>query len=177
MMRNIPLLLLIIIGLIASACGDLTDGGGASAGAVTITMTYSPEKDDWLKDRIAAFNRSRIQVDGRPIVVEGINKSSGAARTEIRNRQLKTTVWSPSASTWLEVLKYESGNANIAISNQPLVLTPVVISMWRPMAEAMGWPDKPLGWSDMLALIENPQGWGAYGHPEWGRFSWGHTDP
>ncbi len=177
MMRNIPLLLLIIIGLIASACGDLTDGGGASAGAVTITMTYSPEKDDWLKDRIAAFNRSRIQVDGRPIVVEGINKSSGAARTEIRNRQLKTTVWSPSASTWLEVLKYESGNANIAISNQPLVLTPVVISMWRPMAEAMGWPDKPIGWADMLALIENPQGWGAYGHPEWGRFSWGHTDP
>ncbi len=177
MMRNIPLLLLTIIGLIASACGDLTDGGGASANAVTITMTYSPEKDDWLKDRIAAFNRSRIQVDGRPIVVEGINKSSGAARTEIRNGQLKTTVWSPSASTWLEVLKYESGNANIAISNQPLVLTPVVISMWRPMAEAMGWPDKPIGWADMLALIENPQGWGAYGHPEWGRFSWGHTDP
>lgn len=176
MMRNI-LLLLIIIGLIASACGDLSSGGGVSANALTITMTYSPEKDDWLKDRIAAFNRSRTQVDGRPIVVEGINKSSGAARTEIRNGQLKTTIWSPSASTWLEVLKYESSNSNVALSNQPLVLTPVVISMWRPMAEAMGWPDKPIGWSDMLALIENPQGWGAYGHPEWGRFSWGHTDP
>ncbi len=176
MMRNI-LLLLIIIGLITSACGDLSSGGGVSANALTITMTYSPEKDDWLKDRIAAFNRSRTQVDGRPIVVEGINKSSGAARTEIRNGQLKTTIWSPSASTWLEVLKYESSNSNVALSNQPLVLTPVVISMWRPMAEAMGWPDKPIGWSDMLALIENPQGWGAYGHPEWGRFSWGHTDP
>ncbi|MFQ3633995.1 extracellular solute-binding protein [Roseiflexus sp.] len=176
MIRNI-LLLLIIIGLITSACGDLSSGGGVSASAITITMTYSPEKDDWLKDRIVAFNRSRIQVDGRPIVVEGINKSSGAARTEIRNGQLKTTIWSPSASTWLEVLKYESGNSNVALSNQPLVLTPVVISMWRPMAEAMGWPDKPIGWSDMLALIENPQGWGAYGRPEWGRFSWGHTDP
>jgi hypothetical protein len=45
------------------------------------------------------------------------------------------------------------------------------------MAEAMGWPDKSIGWSDMLALIENPQGWGAFGRPEWGRFSWGHTDP
>src|SRR5690606_21759758 len=22
-----------------------------------------------------------------------------------------------------------------------------------------------------------PQGWGRFGHPEWGRFSWGHTDP
>lgn len=178
-MRNISLILLLIIGLIASACGDLIsgDGGGSSANALTITITYSPEKDEWLKDRIAAFNQSRVRVDERPVVVEGINKSSGAARTEIKNGQLKTTIWSPSASTWLEVLKYEGGNPNVAVSNQPLALTPVVISMWRPMAEAMGWPDKPIGWSDMLALIENPQGWGAYGHPEWGRFSWGHTDP
>ncbi len=173
------LILLIIVGLVASACGDLIGGrgGDAPSNAITITITYSPEKDDWLKDRIAAFNRSRTQVEGRPIMVEGINKSSGEARTEIRNGRLQTTVWSPSASTWLEVLKYESGNPNVAASNQQLVLTPVVISMWRPMAEAMGWPDKPIGWSDMLALIENPQGWGAYGHPEWGRFSWGHTDP
>jgi len=45
------------------------------------------------------------------------------------------------------------------------------------MAEALGWPNKPVGWSDMLELINDPQGWGKYNHPEWGRFSWGHTDP
>jgi Ca-activated chloride channel family protein len=45
------------------------------------------------------------------------------------------------------------------------------------MAEALGWPNKAIGWSDMLTLINDPQGWGKYGHPEWGRFSWGHTDP
>ncbi|NTW98271.1 MAG: VWA domain-containing protein, partial [Oscillochloris sp.] len=93
------------------------------------------------------------------------------------NGSLNVTVWSPSASTWLEVLKQETGNQNVAVSNEPLVLTPVVIGMWQPMAEALGWPSKPIGWSDMLALINDPQGWGAYGHPEWGRFSWGHTDP
>jgi Ca-activated chloride channel family protein len=41
----------------------------------------------------------------------------------------------------------------------------------------MGWPNKPIGWGDMLELINDPQGWGKFGHPEWGRFSWGHTDP
>jgi Ca-activated chloride channel homolog len=112
-----------------------------------------------------------------PIFVEGVNKSSGAARTEIKNGTLQVTVWSPSASTWLEVLKQESGNAGIATSSQSLVLTPVVISMWKPMAEALGYPNTPIGWTDMLALINDPQGWGKYGHPEWGRFSWGHTDP
>jgi Ca-activated chloride channel family protein len=41
----------------------------------------------------------------------------------------------------------------------------------------MGYPNTPIGWADLLALTNDPQGWGKFGHPEWGRFSWGHTDP
>ncbi len=184
-MRKISLLLLLtILGAALASCGVAGIGGGDGSGtpeapgnALKINIAYSPEKDGWLKDRIAAFNASNTKVGGQPIFVEGINKSSGAARTEIKNGQLKVTVWSPSASTWLEVLKQESNNPNVAVSARPLVLTPVVISMWKPMAEALGWPNKPIGWGDMLGLINDPQGWGKYGHPEWGRFSWGHTDP
>ena len=183
-MRKLSLLLLLaMLGAALAACGSIP-GVGSDSGtaqpprnALTITIAYSPEKEGWLKDRIAAFNASNTKANGQPVFVEGINKSSGAARTEIKNGQLKTTIWSPSASTWLEVLKQESGNPNIAVSSRPLVLTPVVISMWKPMAEAMGWPNQPIGWSDMLALINDPQGWGKFSHPEWGRFSWGHTDP
>ncbi len=176
------LLFLLLIPII-SACGALgggTDANGtpqAPLNAVKITIAYSPEKDAWLKDRIAAFNKTNTKIGSQIAFVEGVNKSSGAARTEIKTGALKPTVWSPSASTWLEVLKSETGNSNIAISNQSLVLTPVVISMWKPMAEALGWPNKPIGWGDMLKLINDPQGWGSYGHPEWGRFTWGHTDP
>lgn len=184
-MRKLSLILLLI--LIASALAACGPGGGggtnasgtpqAPSNALSISIAYSPEKEAWLKDRIAAFNAQNVQVNGKPVFVEGVNKSSGAARTEIKNGQLKTTIWSPSASSWLEVLKQESGNPNVAVSNRPLVLTPVVISMWKPMAEALGWPNKPIGWGDMLDLINDPQGWGKYGHSEWGRFSWGHTDP
>jgi Ca-activated chloride channel homolog len=181
-MRRLSLFLLFTLLVpLAAACGELGIGGGESgdapANAVKVTIAYSPEKEGWLTERISAFNASGARVDGRPIFVEGVNKSSGAARTEIKNGTLQVTVWSPSASTWLEVLKQESGNAGIATSSQSLVLTPVVISMWKPMAEALGYPNTPIGWTDMLALINDPQGWGKYGHPEWGRFSWGHTDP
>ena len=176
-------LLFLFLTPILAACGAL--GGGTNAdgtpqapsNAVKITIAYSPEKEAWLKDRMTAFNKTNTQIGNQVAFVEGVNKSSGAARTEIKTGELKTTVWSPSASTWLEVLKSETGNSNIAISNQSLVLTPVVISMWKPMAEALGWPNKAIGWSDMLKLIQDPQGWGSYGHPEWGRFTWGHTDP
>lgn len=183
-MRKLSLLVLLaLFGATLAACGSIPGSGGDSGtaqpprNALTITIAYSPEKEGWLKDRIAAFNATEAKVGGQTIFVEGLNKSSGAARTEIKNGSLKTTIWSPSASTWLEVLKQESGNPNVATSSRPLVLTPVVISMWKPMAEAMGYPNTPIGWSDMLELINDPQGWGKFGHPEWGRFSWGHTDP
>src|SRR5215211_4239041 len=178
---SLTLLLTIFTATLAS-CGVLSapNASGtpeAPSNALKITIAYSPEKDGWLKDRITAFNATSTKINGKVVFVEGVNKSSGAARTEIKNGQLKTTIWSPSASTWLEVLKQESGNPNVAVSMRPLVLTPVVISMWKPMAEAMGYPNKPIGWGDMLELINDSQGWGKFGRPEWGRFSWGHTDP
>src|SRR3954449_9403589 len=183
-MRNVSFFIVFaLVGAMLAACGGsggTSDNGTpqAPSNALKITIAYSPEKDGWLKDRIGAFNATNAKVGGQTVFVEGVNKSSGAARTEIKNGQLKTTIWSPSASTWLEVLKQESGNPNIAVGQpRPMVLTPVVISMWKPMAEALGWPNKPIGWGDMLELINDPQGWGKFGHPEWGRFSWGHTDP
>jgi len=147
------------------------------ANALEITMAYSPEKEPWLQERMTVFNNQQNQVNGQTIFVTGSNVSSGKARTEIKNNQIAPTIWSPSASTWLEVLKQETGNPDIAVSSEPLVLTPVVISMWKPMAEAMGWPEESIGWGDMLELIDDPDGWGRFGHPEWGKFSWGHTDP
>jgi Mg-chelatase subunit ChlD len=171
------LLLSLVSVFFITSCSLLGSSEGVPSNALTISIAYSPEKTGWLSDRINAFNAQRNKVNGQTIYVEGIEQSSGAARTNIKTGQLKVTIWSPSASTWLEVLKQETNNPNIAASNRPLVLTPVVIGMWKPMAEAMGWPETPIGWSDMLELSNDPEGWGRYGHPEWGRFSWGHTDP
>jgi Ca-activated chloride channel family protein len=59
----------------------------------------------------------------------------------------------------------------------PSVYTVIGIGMWRPMAEAMGWPDEPIGWDEIVALASDPEGWAQYGHPEWGQFKFGHTHP
>jgi Ca-activated chloride channel family protein len=58
-----------------------------------------------------------------------------------------------------------------------IAVAPLVIAMPRPMARALGWPRKQLGWDDILELAKDPNGWGGYGHPEWGRFRLGKTNP
>ena len=57
------------------------------------------------------------------------------------------------------------------------MLTPLVIAMPKPMAQALGWPDTPIGYADLLKLAQDPNGWAAKGHPEWGKFKLGKTNP
>ena len=57
------------------------------------------------------------------------------------------------------------------------MLSPIVIAMWKPMAQVLGWPGKPIGWADILAVSRDPAGWGKHDHPEWGAMKLGHTHP
>ena len=59
----------------------------------------------------------------------------------------------------------------------PTVYAPIGFAMWRPMAEALGWPDSPIGWDTIVELAADPDGWSTYGHPEWNPFSFGHSHP
>jgi Ca-activated chloride channel family protein len=45
------------------------------------------------------------------------------------------------------------------------------------MAEALGYPETPVGWQKILELATSETGWADYGHPEWGQFRLGKTNP
>jgi Ca-activated chloride channel homolog len=47
-----------------------------------------------------------------------------------------------------------------------LATSPVVIAMPKPRAEALGWPRRPLGWTDMVGFARGVT-WAKLGHPEW----------
>jgi Ca-activated chloride channel family protein len=49
--------------------------------------------------------------------------------------------------------------------------------MWEPMAQALGYPGKPLGFGDILKLARAKAGWADYGRPEFGAFKLVHTNP
>lgn len=155
------------------------------ANAVHLVFTYGSEKEEWIKQVTAAFHASSPKsADGRPIYVEAIPMGSGDCIDELLNHEpdksRQPDLTSPASDAFIELgnaqWRVKSGKDLIG-KTEHLVLSPVVIAMWKPMAEALGWPQKSLGWSDILELARDERGWGAHGHPEWGRFRFGHTSP
>ena len=87
----------------------------------------------------------------------------------------RPVIWSP-ASGWAAIVNEEVGRT-LAPAGRPFMQTPLVIAMPQPMAEALGYPETPIGFTDIAALANDPEGWAKYGHPEWGQFKLGKTNP
>jgi len=169
-----------VFSLLLSACGAL--GNVIPGASVTVSIVYGSEKQDWLEPLIQQFNEARNQTsEGKTIIVEGTALGSIESVRGIIEGTLQPTVWSPASSVYIPVANsdWRKSHADDLVTGTPndLVLSPVVIAMWRPMAQALGWPDKALGWEDIAQLATSEEGWSAYGHPEWGPFKFGHTHP
>jgi Ca-activated chloride channel family protein len=150
---------------------------------VEVSMFSSDTKADWLDLAVTTFNAQQVRIaSGRSIVVQVEHGNSGDSKDEILSGVLTPTVWSPGDQSWVAVLNEEwqdlyPGQRLITDACPATVYAPVGFAMWKPMAEAMGWPDQPIGWDDIITLMADPNGWGRYGRPDWGAFKFGHTDP
>jgi len=177
----------LLLGACSSGGGEVAvDDLGDPGDCIVVDMAVSPEKIDLLTDLARTFNEADEEVDGECIFVRPKRKSSGAAMSLLADgwdevaEGPKPVVWSPAGSAWGGVLDQrlaDRGAAAMAGDGVPFMNTPLVIAMPRPMAEALGWPNEGIGWKDIFQLSSNPEGWAAYGHPEWGPFRLGKTNP
>jgi Ca-activated chloride channel homolog len=146
-----------------------------------LTFTYGSEKQDWVNAATAQFNAAdRRTATGKRIQVDAIPMGSGELVREVLDGKRKPDLVSPASGVFVELANdeyQERVGKDLIGPTRNLVLSPVVIAMWKPMAEALGWPAKELGWGDIITLADDPKGWASYGHPEWGRFKLGHTHP
>ncbi len=147
-------------------------------------MYYSSEKQQWINDVVTDFNNHHYAACDGPITVKAIPIGSGQSMQEIVDGTIQPDIWSPAGSVWLTLInaswREKTGSDLVATGandTPSLVTSPVVIAMWKPMAEALGWPNKPIGWADIAKLSTTTGGWAAYGHPEFGDFKFGHTHP
>ena len=183
-MKRGQLLIALLAAVAVAVVAVLSTGGGddssesqndaqrAPEGAVRISFAFSPEKEKLLEPLIREFNEQ----DGRAFV-EGEVVSSGDAQTRIADGRLEPVVWSPASSLWGRLLNFDADRPLAPDESPSIVRTPLVIAMWEPFAEALGWPSKQIGFEQIIRLARSNQGFADYGHPEFGRFKLVHTNP
>jgi Ca-activated chloride channel family protein len=164
----------------------IINGGDATAappkGSIAIEISSSNTKEDWMNAVVAQFNAEEHKLgSGQAIFVTVKHVTSGGSQKAILDGTSQPVVWSPGDQSWIDetnrVWRDRNGKVLIPDTCDPSILAPIGFAMWRPMAEALGWPDQPISWDDIAALSADPQGWASKGHPEWGQFKFGHTHP
>ncbi len=183
----------LLVGVLLASCNaDADDPVDPSvtnvpSGCVEVPIATSPEKFTLFTGLAETFNGRGDEFAGECVAVTVYRVSSGAGARMLSegwpddgSAGPAPVLWSPAASTWGAIVNERlaaRGEAPIANDFERVMITPLVLGMPRPMAEALGWPEAEIGWADILALAQDPEGWGAFGHPEWGDFRLGKTNP
>jgi len=149
--------------------------------ALVLEFTYGSEKEKWIEEVTARFHQLGLKSQsGLPIRIQALAMGSGEAMQEVLDGKRQPHLISPASRAVVELYNSRSEEKTgqpILGETQNLVLSPVVIAIWQPMAEALGWGRAPIGWQEIWRVATDPQGWASYGHPEWGDFKFGHTHP
>jgi Ca-activated chloride channel family protein len=180
-----------LVALLLTACRPAAEpaapaaerDGKAAADDKTVELlfTYGSEKEAWIKDVTEAFNKSGAKTaGGKAVTVKAVPTGSGECIDDLLSERAKPDLISPASGAFIAIgnaQSKEKGGKELVGKTKNLVLSPVVIAMWKPMAEALGWPDKPVGWSDIRELATAKDGWESKGKGQWGAFKFGHTHP
>ena len=78
----------------------------------------------------------------------------------------------PSSAHWLIKVNHEVGWELVDLDSAQSLVRPVIgIVTYAEMARCLGWPEKELGFADILELRADPLGWARYecARPEWGQ--------
>ena len=182
------------VSLVATACGGndvpktavhLADPGSCAP----VDVAAAPEIQWALHSVAKAFNASpQSHLAGGAcafVRIQSVDSAVAANRLlagwpDPDHNGPQPAMWAPASSAWVALVnerRASQGQHEIATTGVSVASTPLVVAMPEPMARALGWPAKQIGWRDLSAVAANPQGWAAYGHPEWGAFRLGKPNP
>jgi Ca-activated chloride channel family protein len=172
------LVLVMMWGLVSLACGAenaATPEPPRNAAVVDVVANTSLEP--WLRTAVTQFNASEtLTSDGKPVFVELTSADAGQAVSDMLTA-VGPTVWIPDDMVWVNILA-DQRDSSFQSDCVSVAQSPLVIGMWREVAEALGWPGLPLGWLDVGSLASDPALWNYYSGGELGdAFRLGHTHP
>ena len=172
------LLRLSLLALPTIACGVFgLNEDGPPSNAVVVNVIANTTVAPWLETAVTNFNDSEtVTSSGDPAYVVLNAVESGQAVGQI-TKDPALALWIPEEAVWTDVLADE-GDTSFQTDCVSVAQSPLVIGMWREVAEALGWPGLPLGWLDIGSLAADPAAWDYYSGGTLGEsFKLGHTHP
>jgi Ca-activated chloride channel family protein len=142
----------------------LADSG--CTGSVKLTVAAATEIAPAVEQAAQQWITDGANVNGTCVAVNvsGVNPATMAAAVAREHKvgltglgaapQSVTTpdVWIADSSTWLLRLRSEASGF-VPTDGTSIAQSPVVVAMPEPVAENFGWPDKKLGWKDLLSTM------------------------
>ncbi len=133
----------------------------------TMVIAYSPEKEETFTALVDAFNDQIAAGADQVLTIEALRYDPDLMVEAALEGKLQAM--SPDSSVWLDALDREwqaqSGRESPLVGQtERYAVSPIVIAMWEDTARSMGYPDKPLGWGDLLNRAQSD--------PE---FKWSHA--
>ncbi|MHB1354513.1 MAG: VWA domain-containing protein [Anaerolineae bacterium] len=136
--------------------------GGIAQDQPTLRLAFSTDKEPLLKEILRRFQASQPKLaDGRTVSVQAEALSSDKMIELALNGDFQAI--SPDSALWLAELDRrwaeQNGVDSLLVSDRTrYMVSPIVIAMWRDVATSLGYPDKELGWADLLrAATTQPQ--------------------
>ncbi|MBP8001931.1 MAG: VWA domain-containing protein [Chloroflexi bacterium] len=147
-----------------------------NAAAITIVATTSLQP--WLENAIAQFNNAQNPVGDEQTAFVTLNSvEPGQAIADMTGGAELPVLWLPDSAVWTSILA-DQGMNNYQSDCVSTAQSPLVIAMWREVAELFGWPNRSLGWLDVSGLAADPVAWEYYSGGQYGEtLRLGHTHP
>jgi Ca-activated chloride channel family protein len=158
--------LFVVIGLCCGAyalVASLFNGGQTATPApqAALTVAYSPEKEPVFTALVEQFNGQRLKTpDGEAMTVAAVQLDPESMVNAVLDGSATFQALTPDSSVWLGQLDEEwsqqQGSDAVAVGETArYAVSPVVIAMWEDMARQMGWPERSIGWQDLLARAQS----------------------
>ena len=172
--RNIQLALIVLIGglfVVICACiatmiaiGNLVDGDDevvAPEIESALVVAYSPEKEPAFTTLVDSFNAEGFETpDGEAVTVKGVSLDPEAMVNAVLDGDASFQAMTPDSTVWLGQLDQEwseqaGPDATAVGETVRYAISPVVIATWESVAQEMGWPERPIGWQDLLKRAQS----------------------
>jgi len=144
--------------------------------SATLTVAYSPEKAALVKNLAGKFNAKGLRTpDRQPMRVELIEMAPDEMVAEAIAGQAPFQAISPDSSLWLDQLNRRWADAQAPSEPGTIAprlvgdavrfaVTPIVIAAWESTARALGWPDRPVGWTALQTRAQTDNNF-KWSHP------------